>query len=157
MKKNSSGQKIAIFAFIGILVFFGVFIGITMTQGGGTSDTKDGNNQNSYDQAMEMAEAEKKLENMLSDVKRQKETPQKASVTDDEMLSEKDELPEISKYPLSVTGKGGINVEIFSSPLLSFSATLNVTNSTVLSFLTVDLASASAVKFPRMIIFAIFS
>ncbi len=116
MKKNSSGQKIAIFAFIGILVFFGVFIGITMTQGGGTSDTKDGNNQNSYDQAMEMAEAEKKLENMLSDVKRQKETPQKASVTDDEMLSEKDELPEISKYPLSVTGKGGINVEIFSSP-----------------------------------------
>lgn len=55
------------------------------------------------------------IDDLLTKVNYSTATPVKASI-DLSDSSLYDELPEISKYPLSVEGKGQVNVEIFSSP-----------------------------------------
>ncbi|MBR1506670.1 MAG: VWA domain-containing protein [Eubacterium sp.] len=55
------------------------------------------------------------VDTMMNHIKVKEKTPTKASVSlDDSSLY--DELPEIAKYPLAVTGYGDVNIEIMTSP-----------------------------------------
>ena len=55
------------------------------------------------------------VDTMMKHIKVKEKTPTKASVSlDDSSLY--DELPEIAKYPLAVTGYGDVNIEIMTSP-----------------------------------------
>lgn len=101
----SRGAKIAVFAAIAVLVFLGVFLGITLTKDIGKTEEE-----------INTERATRNLSDLLSNISVTKGTSKKAAVSDEDILSEADELPDIKDYPLSVTGTGDINVEIFSSP-----------------------------------------
>lgn len=108
MTNLSKGKKIAIFAAIALVVFSIVFLGITLTK-----------NMNKTDEQINAEQAEKKMSDLLNSIKVTKLTPKKVAIENgenDEDDYSAEELPDISKYPLSVTGNGQINVEIFSSP-----------------------------------------
>lgn len=94
MKKNG----VIAFIIIAIVLFAGVFGVLKLTE------NKDGTGN-----------AEKKLSRMVERIDATEQEPIKGTVE----FSENDlaaELPEISKYPLSLEGKGDINIEIMSSP-----------------------------------------
>ncbi len=103
--KPSNGKKIAIFVGIAVVVFLGVFLGITLTQDIGKSEEQ-----------ITTEKAEQTLNNLLGSIKVETVTARKSAIRDTDILSEEQELPDIKSYPLSVTGSGEINVEIFSSP-----------------------------------------
>lgn len=105
MSKLSTGVKIAIFAAIALLVFGGVFLGITLTRNVGMSE-----------QEITAEDAEKKMNSLLSGINVTNVTPRKAAITDEDILDKEEELPDIKNYPLSVTGTGELNIEIYSSP-----------------------------------------
>ena len=102
MKK---GAKIAIFAGIAVVVFLGVFLGITLTKDIGKSEGQ-----------ITTEKAEKQFSALLQDIKVEQGKARKAAISDTDILSDEDELPSIDTYPLSVEGTGAVNVEIFSSP-----------------------------------------
>lgn len=102
MKK---GAKIAIFAGIAVVVFLGVFLGITLTKDIGKSEEQ-----------ITTEKAEKQFSALLQDIKVEQGKARKAAISDTDILSDEDELPSIDTYPLSVEGTGAVNVEIFSSP-----------------------------------------
>lgn len=106
MAGASNAKKIAIFVGIAAVVFGAVFLGITLTKDvGKTQDQITGE------------EAEKKIGDLLSQIKVESVSTKKAPIDDNDLLSEEEELPDIDKnYPLTVTGSGNINIEIFSSP-----------------------------------------
>ena len=103
--KPSNGKKIAIFVGIAVVVFLGVFLGITLTQDLGKSEEQ-----------ITTEKAEQTLSNLLGSIKVETVTARKSAISDTDILSDEQELPDIKSYPLSVTGRGEINVEIFSSP-----------------------------------------
>ena len=103
--RPSNGKKIAIFVGIAVVVFLGVFLGITLTQDIGKSEEQ-----------ITAEKAEQTLGNLLGSIKVETVTARKSPISDTDILSEEQELPDIKSYPLSVTGRGDINVEIFSSP-----------------------------------------
>lgn len=93
MKKN-----VITLVVIAVLLFLGIFGVLFITED--SDSTKN---------------AEKKLERMVSRIGAEELAPVKGTVE----LSKTDladELPDISKYPLSLEGNGDINVEIVSSP-----------------------------------------
>ena len=103
---GSTGKKIAIFAVIALVVFGGVFLGITLTNDAGKTQEQKSDE-----------DTRKKISELLSQVKIENVNTKKAPISDEDMISEEDELPDIEKsYPLTVTGSGNINIEIFSSP-----------------------------------------
>lgn len=94
MKKNG----VIAFVIIAIVLFAGVFCILKLTE------NKDGTGN-----------AEKKLSRMVERIGATEQELVKGTVE----FNENDlaaELPEISKYPLSLEGKGEINIEIMSSP-----------------------------------------
>lgn len=94
MKKNG----VIAFVIIAIVLFAGVFGILKLTE------NKDGTGN-----------AEKKLSRMVERIGATQQEPVKGTVE----FNENDlaaELPEISKYPLSLEGKGEMNIEIISSP-----------------------------------------
>ncbi len=105
MSKMSTGAKVAIFAAIAILVFSGVFLGITLTRNVGMTPEE-----------ITEEDASKKLNDLLSGISVTNVEPRKAAITDEDILDEQEELPDIKNYPLSVKGYGDINIEIYSSP-----------------------------------------
>ncbi len=105
MNNLSQGKKIAIFAGIALVVFLGVFLGITLTKDLGKSEEQ-----------ITAEKAEERMGSLLSGIKVETVTPRKAAISDEDILSDEDELPDIKNYPLSVQGAGEINCEIFSSP-----------------------------------------
>ncbi len=105
MKKTSTGVKIIIFVAIAALVFGGVFLGITLTRHVGMTEEE-----------ISEEDAAKQMDKLLSGITVTNVEPRKASITDEDILDEEEELPDIKSYPLSVTGSGEINVEIYSSP-----------------------------------------
>ena len=105
MSRLSNGTKAIIFVAIALLVFGGVFLGITLTQDLGKTEEE-----------ITTEKAEKKLSELLGSVKVENVDAKKAAISDEDILSDEEELPDISGYPLSVEGSGQINVEIFSSP-----------------------------------------
>ena len=104
MAGASKKKKIAIFVGIAAVVFGAVFLGITLTKDvGKTQDQITGE------------EAEKKIGDLLSQIKVESVSTKKAPIDDNDLLSEEEELPDIDKnYPLTVTGSGNINIEIKS-------------------------------------------
>ncbi len=90
---------------IAVCVFFLIYLGLTVTGGkGGSSDAIDA------DQAAE------RLDKMVNKIKPEAIEARKASVSLEEASLE-DELPDISKSPLTVEGTGtAAHIEIFSSP-----------------------------------------
>ncbi len=113
MNRLSKGTKAAIFVGIAILVFFGVFVGIMITQDMGKTEEQK-----------RVERIEKNYQNLLSQIKVVNVNTKKAPVDDTDTLSDQEELPDISKYPLSVDGTMVddadvdklVTVEIFSSP-----------------------------------------
>lgn len=106
MSKLSTGAKIAIFVAIALVVFGGVFLGITLTKDMGKTEEQ-----------LTAENAENRMADLLSGVKVQQVNTKKAAISDEDVLSDQEELPDINKnYPLSITGQGQINIEIFSSP-----------------------------------------
>lgn len=94
MKKNG----VIAFIIIAVILFAGVFGVLKLTE------NKDGTGN-----------AEKKLSRMVERIGATDQEPVKGTVE----FNENDlaaELPEISKYPLALEGKGNINIEIMSSP-----------------------------------------
>ena len=105
MTRLSNGKKAIIFILIAVVVFGGVFLGITLTKDLGKSKEE-----------ITTEKAEQKLSDLLAGVRVEQVEAKKAAISDEDILSEEAELPDIKNYPLSVTGSGQINVEIFSSP-----------------------------------------
>lgn len=104
MRKNNN---VIVFLLIGFVVVFGLIFGISsMTQNVGKTEKQVSEEQ-----------ASKQLEKILRNVTVETVTSEKANLADEKYssLDAKDELPEISKYPLSVDGRGNIDVEIFTS------------------------------------------
>lgn len=104
MNNKVNGKTIVVFAVIA-LVFFGiVYGGITLTRNIGKSKSE-----------IKVEDAQKELSKVLRDVEVTEMTARKASVElGSNSLSE--ELPDISKYPITVQGDGIVNIEIFTSP-----------------------------------------
>lgn len=105
MSGLTNGKKIAIFAVIALVVFGGVFLGITLTKDIGKTQDQ-----------ITTEEAEKKINDLMSGIRVENVNTKKAAISDEDVLSEEEELPDIKTYPLSVEGRGQINIEIFSSP-----------------------------------------
>lgn len=105
MSKMSTGVKIGIFAAIALVVLGSVFLGITLTKNVGMTDEE-----------ISEEDAAKKMKQLLSGISVTDVTARKAAISDEDILDEEEELPDIKSYPLSVTGSGDINIEIYSSP-----------------------------------------
>lgn len=100
-KEKNTKSKI----FILLIIFLVIIVfGIYFTQNLGQSAS-----EKSYSKSVNY------LKQYLKDIDVSTSTPVKSTVTLGETTL-KDELPEITQYPLSVEGKGQINIEIFSSP-----------------------------------------
>lgn len=99
MKKKS----IVTFVVIALVCFVAIYGGLTLTGGNSTSDT------------MSTESAIKKLDKLYKKVDPRERTAQKVTINF-QKSDLKDELPDISKYPLSVEGNGEVNIEIFVSP-----------------------------------------
>ena len=86
-------------------IMTGVFLGITMTQDIGKTEEQ-----------ITTEKAEQTLNNLLGSIKTETVSARKSAISDSDVLSDDQELPDIKSYPLSVNGTGDINIEIFSSP-----------------------------------------
>lgn len=101
----STTKKVLIFSGIAVAVFGIVIAGISLTKNIGMSD-----------EAITEEQATDKMNKLLGGISVTNVEPRKASITDEDILSEEEELPDIASYPLTVTGNADINIEIFSSP-----------------------------------------
>ena len=102
MKKEKNNQS-KIFALIAVFIVI-IIVGIYGTRNLGQSAS-----EKSYSKAVT------NLNRYLKNINYTTATPVKSTVNIGSTTL-KDELPDISQYPLSVEGKGDINIEIFSSP-----------------------------------------
>ncbi len=98
-------RNIIIFVVIAVVVFGGVALGLFLTQNMGMSENE-----------ITQEDASKQMGKLLKSINVSQVTPHKAAVSDEDILSEEQELPDIQNYPLTVTGHGDVNIEIFSSP-----------------------------------------
>ena len=105
MAKISNGAKIGIFVGIGVAVFVAVLLGMLLTQNIDKIDTETGTEDTSQ-----------QMEKLLNGISVTQVEPRKAAISDEDILTDEAELPDIKNYPLSVTGNADVNVEIFSSP-----------------------------------------
>lgn len=105
MANLSTTKKVLIFAGIAVAVFGIVAVGISLTKNIGMSD-----------EAITEEQASEKMNKLLGGISVTDVEPIKASITDEDILSDEEELPDIASYPLTVTGNADINIEIFSSP-----------------------------------------
>ena len=105
MAALSNAKKGMIFAGIAVFVFVSVIVGMSLTKDMGKSEDEKTSEQTSQ-----------KMDELLKGVTVTNVTARKAAISDSDILSEEDELPDIKSYPLSVTGNGELNIEIFSSP-----------------------------------------
>lgn len=101
---NNKFKKIGIMFGIVVAVILLVLLGITITRNFGKTDTQI----TQEDASTTLTSLRKKLDVTTIE-------PRKAPV-DLEEADPEEELPSIDEYPLTVEGKGDINVEIFSSP-----------------------------------------
>ncbi len=101
MNKQSNKKMM----FILVVIFIAIIaVGIYSTQ-----NLKKSTSEKSYDKAISC------LNRYLKNIRVEQADLKKSTVTLGETSLE-DELPDISDYPLTVEGKGEINIEIFSSP-----------------------------------------
>ena len=102
-KKGLNG-RIIVFLVIAAAAIFAVTFGVISLTGGDTG-TED---------KMTYEQAEARLEKLVDKVQYSEIEARKAAV-EYTTTDLQDELPDISNYPLSVEGKGTINIEIISS------------------------------------------
>ena len=98
-----NGKVFGVILGIAITVFILVFLGLTLTSNLGKSKSEI-SEENAISQ----------LNKILKDIRISEAEPIKAKIELNES-NVADELPDIDKYPLSVQGRGQINVEIFST------------------------------------------
>lgn len=106
---TSNKKVIAAIAGIALVCFLIIYTGLTATRGSKGKGVFHNNSE-----SMDMDTAKSKLAKMVEKIEADNVEARKAHV-EIGGTSLKDELPEIDKYPLSVTGDGNINIEIFSS------------------------------------------
>lgn len=105
MANISTTKKALIFAGIAVAVFGIVIAGITLTKNVGKSD-----------ESITEEQAGEQMQKLLRGINVSNVDARKASITDEDILSDEEELPEITTCPLSVKGNAELNIEIFSSP-----------------------------------------
>ena len=103
MEKKAVNKRVILVLIIGAIAIFGVTLGIIYATGDGGGDTP-----------MTQQQAQSRLDKLLSNVRITEMPARKASV-EYNAGDLTDELPDISKYPLSVSGGGAIDIEIVSS------------------------------------------
>ncbi|MCR5608486.1 MAG: VWA domain-containing protein [Lachnospiraceae bacterium] len=101
MNNFSNKQRIAILTGL-FVVIFGIIFFITKAGSDNSGNSEE--------------KAAKRLANILDDIKIKEASPIKATITDEDILEEQEELPDITKYPLTITGDKELNIEIFVSP-----------------------------------------
>lgn len=101
MKRNNS-----IFVLLGIavLVVLAITFGLNATKNIGKTQT-----------TIDMETAQTKLDKLMKNIEVSNEQAEKSPLDGTESATLGDELPEIDKYPFSVTGDGNINIEIFAT------------------------------------------
>lgn len=110
MRDNKEFQK-QIYTFAGIVVAFFLIVVIVISALKGKNESQN-NSVSSLDQ--NTTKSVETIENALKEITVNSSTPRKASVElGNSSLA--DELPEIDKYPLTVEGKGLVNIEIFAT------------------------------------------
>ena len=103
MAKKTQTKNAAFFIIIAVLMIAAIVVGIMISKNSGKSTQEV-----SHENAVQL------LDKKLKKITVKTSTPKKASVEiSGNSLAE--ELPDITKYPLSVEGRGQINLEIFSS------------------------------------------
>ena len=105
MKRRNAGSSLIPIG-IGIVVIMVIILIVSIV----LKQTKGGNGEG----GVSGRGSGKSLEQLYKNVKVNEATPQKGTIS----LGTNnlyDELPEIDKYPLAVTGKGDIDIEIFTS------------------------------------------
>lgn len=111
MARKTKTKNAAFIAVLAVLMIAAIVIGIVISRNSGKSTQEV-----SHENAVQM------LEKKLKKISVKTNTPRKAAV-EIANSSLAAELPDISKYPLSVEGRGEINLEIFSSTEKSSSGT----------------------------------
>lgn len=103
MSKKTQSKNAAFLVVVACLMIAAIAIGIVISKRAGKSNSE-----------LTREAAITQLDKKLKKIKVTEETPRKATV---EIAGANlaDELPDIEKYPLSVTGRGSLNLEIFSS------------------------------------------
>ena len=92
------------FAVIAVICFAMVYLGISVTRNAGKTSSE-----------VSVEKAADKLGKMLKEI-RAEEVPARKAAVELTTTTLEEELPDISKYPLSVIGNTTNNIEIFSSP-----------------------------------------
>lgn len=101
MKTKKTAKTIGILAAIAAFVFLSIFLIVKIASTKHVMSTKD---------------ADKKIGKMVESINPSETDKIKASVDVSENTNLDEELPKISKYPVSVEGKGDIDIEIFAAP-----------------------------------------
>lgn len=101
-------KKQNIFIFLGVAVVAVLVMVVVLTKTNSPGDGADSTDR-------QAAKIEKKLNKVLDKINVTELSARKANISL-ETPDLKSELPEIDKYPLSVEGRGDIDIEIFSSP-----------------------------------------
>lgn len=100
MKTKKTAKTIGILAAIAAFVFLSIFLIVKIASTKHVMSTKD---------------ADKKIGKMVESINPSETDKIKASVDVSENTNLDEELPKISKYPVSVEGKGDIDIEIFAA------------------------------------------
>ncbi|WP_455715878.1 VWA domain-containing protein [Anaerosporobacter sp.] len=103
-KKSMQKKNLLAFVVIAVIAFVGIFSVLSST-----------NSSDDGIEVMSESQASKKLSKYLKKIDVTNITARKANVELEE-TDLKEELPDISKYPLSVEGNADVVIEIFSSP-----------------------------------------
>lgn len=101
---NKNVKSLGIILCMAVVFLAVVFVGISLTKNVGKTEKE-----------ITKEEAGSSLKKVLDDIDVENVEARKSSIKLTE-TSLAEELPEIDKYPLSVEGKGEVNIEIFSSP-----------------------------------------
>lgn len=105
MSNLSTGKKVGILAGIAVVLFVIIYGGLMLTQ-----------NWDKSEDVISTEDAAEKLTSLLDGINVTTVEARKATITGSDILSEKEELPDIDNYPLSVTNTTSHYIEIFSSP-----------------------------------------
>lgn len=114
----STLKKIGIFALVAVLVFGVIYVGLSATKKDGDDETSSstGKTRKTVQTEEDVKKAEEQMNQLLSSIRVSNVAQKRAAVSDEDLLSDEAELPDIKSYPLSVTGNSELNIEIFSSP-----------------------------------------
>lgn len=122
MTKSSTGKKVGAFIVIAVVVFGIILFGLSISKNGnennsgGKAESGSSSGRKIPKTEVDKQAAAEDLQKLLDEINVSYPKTRRAAISDEDILSDEEELPDIKAYPLSVTGNGQINIEIYSSP-----------------------------------------